>query len=246
MTEGACAVTTVPEAPLGEGARAILITEFEQLSAAFLSNEQLGEGRVNIFIVVAGAVLAALGLSEKVTELPTESQALPVAALGLILVLGFGWFTLVRLVHRNLNTTDYLNKLERLRCAFVRAHPEVRERLPFPCGKGLKKRKLKWRWMLLPKKAGLVELVCFVNALVGGFLAAVLLLTVVPSESAAIVACLFATLLVWVLQFRFVRARYRRGLPPEDPPIPCATCPPAGPKEPVQGSGKSGGALGRA
>ena len=239
-------MTTVPEAARDEGARAILIAEFEQLSAAFLSNEQLGEGRVNIFLVVAGAVLAALGLSQNVTDLLRKSEALPVAALALFFIHIFGWFTLIRLVHRNLNTTDYLNKLQRLRCAFVKLHPELGEWLPFPCGTGLEKRELKWRWMLLPEKAGLVELVCFVNAMIGGLLAAVLLLMVVPSGPAAIVACLFAALLVWVLQFRFVRRRYEKGLKRKRPPDRCQSCPRVGPREPVQGSEESGSALGAA
>jgi len=66
--------------------------------------------------------------------------------------------------------------------------------------------------MLLPPKAGLLEVVCFINAIAAGGVAAILLLAPLSSNWARIVAFSTAALIVWVLEFRFVRERYRRGL----------------------------------
>jgi hypothetical protein len=177
----------------------------------------VGDSRVNIFLAVAGAVLAALGLSENITNLPATMQAKTVTAAALFLVLGFGWFTLIRLIHRNLVTDDYLRKLGRLRCAFVHAHPEVEVWLPFRCQMDRENRKLEWQHMIWPPKAGLVELVCFVNAMTAGGVAAILFLTALPfGWEALFILSSVAALLVWVLEFRFVRKRYHRGLDPDN------------------------------
>ena len=89
---------------LSSDAQQILVSEFEQLSAAYLANEQTGNSRVNLFIALVGGVATAMGIT-----IGRDDAAAPVLV-ALSLVLALGWYTINRLVRRNLVTDDYLTR----------------------------------------------------------------------------------------------------------------------------------------
>jgi hypothetical protein len=117
------------------------------------------------------------------------------------------------MVHRNRVTDDYLRRLGRVRCAFLRLHPELAGALPFPACSDRQGRRLAWRHFLAPERAGLVELTCFLNAVLAGGLAGLACLLVFPgTPGAAVYSAAAGALLVWMLEFCFVRYRYERPL----------------------------------
>jgi hypothetical protein len=199
-----------------DGTREVLIAEFEQLSSAFLQNEQLGDSRVNIFFIASAGLLAAIGLSEDVTVFIKEKEAQYAGIFALLLMLIYGWFTLTRLVHRNLVSDSYLRKLGRLRYAFLMQYPQLRDWLPFPAKRDRLNRGLAWSDFVVPAKAGLLEFICLVNALVaGGLVAMLLLLSSSATWWAFALASVNGVLAVLFLEFYFVRQRYKNGLPAE-------------------------------
>jgi hypothetical protein len=114
---------------LGDRQIQLLMSEYEHLTTAFHSNEEMGERRVNVFFGLIGAVYAAIGLAaDQFHRDAGRAYAMTVASLAL---LAFGLVTLRRLMERNMATTSYLNGLRRIRAFFVRQQPELAEVLPF-------------------------------------------------------------------------------------------------------------------
>src|SRR3954469_10217929 len=93
-----------PEAheKLSPEAHQVLVSEFEQLSASFIANEQTGDTRVNLFVAAAAAVLAAFGFTEKSGDLIANPAMRIAPLLALVFLLVLGWYTLNRMVRRNL------------------------------------------------------------------------------------------------------------------------------------------------
>ena len=158
--------------------------------------------RVNLFIALVGGVATAMGIT-----IGRDDAAAPVLV-ALSLVLALGWYTINRLVRRNLVTDDYLTQMGRLRGVFKRVHPLLGGLLPFE-GKVPKGRRLKPSYFLIPNSGGLIEVVLLINAALAGAVAGLLAayLALDPRVSSGIGVAVAAA--AWFALLRYVNWRYR-------------------------------------
>src|SRR5215475_4311010 len=118
----------VPSGERDEKFEEFLIAEHEQLSEAFLRNEEDGEKRVTFLITLAGgagAVLAFLHEDER-----WRGDLFVSFGLAALLILGF--VTYLRVINRNLAADSYLDGLNRVRRYFLEhtTTPRAIEYLP--------------------------------------------------------------------------------------------------------------------
>lgn len=112
----------------------LLKAEIDHAANTLLANEEMGDRRVNTLLTIAGAAGVVFGLAvdadsvEGATLLWTAA-----AAFGAVAVVGL--FTLTRIMHRNVVTTELINGLNRARVPMIQADPDLAELLPFIPGK---------------------------------------------------------------------------------------------------------------
>lgn len=106
--------------------RDYLLAEHEHIGESFLRNEEDGERRVTFLITLAGGIAAALGFLLDKNEVPRPEDRHPalLVSLGLLAVLGY--FTLVRIAHRNVSADLFKAGLNRIRRYFVRSRGDLR------------------------------------------------------------------------------------------------------------------------
>lgn len=89
----------------------MLIAEMDNANASFLHNEETGERRVEFFIGLVTAVIAALAVAWFETIKPSDAvdkQSVAIGSIGALLILfGFGVITFLRIVKRDLVTEEY-------------------------------------------------------------------------------------------------------------------------------------------
>ncbi|HEY3235122.1 MAG TPA: hypothetical protein VGJ84_10405, partial [Polyangiaceae bacterium] len=124
-------------------------------------------------------------------------------------LLVFGYFCLVRVVHRNIATDDYKRRLNRLRRSFCEQSPDHYVRsAPFD-PYSIDGRRLSSPWRV--GKAGWLETVALVNALVFGALAASTTLVAAPNVSwVSPIAGVSGVLVGWVFMIAHGARLYRR------------------------------------
>lgn len=99
-------------------AKAFLLAELEYLTDSFWKNEQTGETRVNWFIGLVTAVVAALvALATSEEHAGTPSLRVIVIA-SLLSLLALGTITLLRVLKRNETTDEYKRGLDHIRQLF--------------------------------------------------------------------------------------------------------------------------------
>jgi hypothetical protein len=182
--------------------------EFQQLHNAFLSNEEGGERRVNIYFALIAAITAALGLVG--STLWTRTQFPVVLLVTAVIMLLFGLVTLRRLMGRNLHTTELINSLRRIRGAFLWAHPEALPVLPFvPAGDASLRDREGWGI----GKAGFVEIIAFTNCIVVSVATgAALWLLEVDHESGlflVVLGSISLAIMTWFAQLAWIKQVYR-------------------------------------
>lgn len=183
----------------------LLMAEYDHLAESFLSNEAMGERRINVFFGLIGAVTAVIGLMADNFQTSVDlSRAVLVASL---LLFAVGCATLRRLMERNLATTEFLNGLDRIRAFFAQGRPEFIEVLPFvPVPKHRRRVKKPW-WGI--GRAGYLEVTAIANCLlVGGGLVVWLWHVIEPAWAVALAT--IAALLIWLAQMGWVQVTYRR------------------------------------
>ncbi len=187
-----------------------LLAEYGGHREAFWKSEEIGEKRVNFFISIVTAVLAASVIREK-GVLTLRGQVDPIFYCGLGALLLFGIVTLARLIRRNLVSTDQLRALGRIRAYFVKKDWEILPHLFWEPRDDIPLRKKKWKEIVSFGTGGLVETVALVNSLVVGALCVLLVLFL----SSGIVALfgLGGFIGAWVVQFLYVKRRYEKGRP---------------------------------
>jgi hypothetical protein len=102
--------------------------EYEYLTRLLIDNEKLGESRVKFFISLASAVITAAGLSG-LTDFQNIIPGLHgwggvrlvliVIFLAISAIIPFGILTLTRIIHRNIDTDNYKEKLDQIRKYFI-------------------------------------------------------------------------------------------------------------------------------
>ena len=133
-----------------------LLAEQRQIQESFWRNEESGEKRVNFFITLVTAVLAALvALATSKQGLIAANRLPLVVAYALLALLAFGLVTLLRMIRRNQVTDQYKRALDTIREYFKQADPALATYQPFA-------RRRRRRLLT----GGLVEMVSLVNSLI--------------------------------------------------------------------------------
>src|SRR5688500_13857203 len=84
-----------------------LLHEYDHVASALVTNEEMGEKRVQFFLGVLTAALGIIGLSLRGDEIALAvavQESAPMIAVCLFVLFLFGLFTLARIVTRNLAT----------------------------------------------------------------------------------------------------------------------------------------------
>ncbi len=200
----------------GQRSKEFMLKEYEHHMKEFERSEEVGEHRVNFFITLVTAVSGALGvLLFEGDDLNVAEEEINLILITVFLVLLiFGFLTLVRMVHRNLVSHKELRAMGRIRRYFVERDPDINKYLQYSPRDDKPVRKKKWRDIASMGTGGLVETVMLVNA----FLAAVLTVQISkyfgdPLNSHFITVGISGFLFAWTLQFIFVKVRYDKGRP---------------------------------
>jgi hypothetical protein len=135
-----------------EESRDFLLAEYRYLADSFWRNEEGGEKRVNFFITLVTAVIAALvALATRQGSL-TDGQLSGIAVAACLGLLAVGILTFKRLIHRNVVTDEYKRAMDVIRRALGPAGYE-----PFPAGPSRRRRF---------GRGGLTDLVAAVNSII--------------------------------------------------------------------------------
>lgn len=191
---------------LGPESVDLLMAEHQQAIDMYRHSEELGERRVNFFLTLMTAVLAALAIGDD--PLVEDGHVDGVFWALLIGLLLFGLVTLARIAHRNLRSTQQLRALNRIRTYFVEREPELAERLEFfdPDGP--------WRgkpWHhVFHSKGGLADTVSLVNSFVVAGIAALAVATRTSDWYMIAPAGVAAGVVGWLVQYAYVRAVYEK------------------------------------
>ena len=190
-----------------------LLAEYESNRDAFWHNEELGERRVDFFITLTTAVMAALAIREKgILASGGNVESIVFCALGAVLLLGF--VTLVRIIRRNLVSHEYLRAVARIRRYFTDRDQQILRHLYYKPYDDRPQRKKDWNELFSLGTGGLVETVALVNSII---VAAVCALFAFPcSEWIIGLFGLVGFIAAWIAQFIYVKYRYKKERPKAD------------------------------
>jgi hypothetical protein len=150
--------------------------EHQHLAASLLQSESDGEKRLTLFLTLTGLAGAGAAFASKLLDRNSAASQLPLlflcVALGLL-----GYVTLLRLITRNLATTQYLQGLWKLRLYFVKEGDPARLYLPFdPYSTFPSRQKANAGF----GRGGYVETVALVDSLIAAAFTWLLLRLVIP------------------------------------------------------------------
>jgi hypothetical protein len=182
-----------------------LLAEYQSHRDEFRRSEEVGETRVNFFITVTTAVLAALAIRDQ--GIWAGGTVDPIFFPGLGALLLFGVVTLMRLIRRNLVSHEQLRAMGRIRSYFARDEQILQylyyePRDDSPC------REKEWDQIFSLGTGGLVETVALVNGLIVAAFCALFALSY-PKWNIWLVA-LLGLITAWIGIFIYVRNRYDR------------------------------------
>ena len=184
-----------------------LLAEYVHMSESLLSNEELGEKRAAFFVTLAGATVGILGFvfGDK-TSIASPEHIFVASAIVAAILLCLGFFTVRRLVQRDLVTEEIKLSLRTLRRLFLTK--EEAEALPnsFFAPYGEPKRKSVQLFSI--GKGGWLQTVAFVNALLMGVFVVTACLTVSRGEVRPwqIILALAGCVIVWIVQLNYAKS----------------------------------------
>lgn len=150
--------------------QALLEAEYAHAAESLLRNEEDGERRVTFLITISGGVAAALGLVLGKDTVLRADEPQPLILFALLILVGLGYLTFMRVITRNAASDRYKRALNRIRRFFVSSDGDPRVRfLPFDPYRVPRRSPLA-RGSI--GTGGWLPTVIFVNALVLGALAA--------------------------------------------------------------------------
>ena len=195
----------------------LLFKEYEYLMRSFFASEELGERRVNFFITIAAAALAALvALTE--TGIPLLGVRIdPLFFLGgsMVLLL-FGLITLMRIIHRNIETDMVKRGLDRIREKFVKEHDERIYHLAYNPYSKPSQHEIKKIFSL--GTGGLVQMVALMNSVIATVTGIwiVQFIAIVPDLILLIslygLMSIGTFLVTWAIQMKYVQKRYEKEM----------------------------------
>jgi len=190
-----------------------LLAEYRSHLDSFWRSEELGERRVNFFITLTTAVLAALAIREK-GILVSGGKVDLIFFYGLGVLLLFGVVTLARIIRRNLVSHEYLRAVGRIRRYFTDKDQQILRHLYYGPYDDRPQRQKEWHQIFSLGTGGLVETVALVNGLIVAALCALLALP--RSLWMGGLSGLVGFIAIWIVQFIYVKYRYDKGRPTAD------------------------------
>ena len=169
------------------------------------SNEELGERRLQILLTLLSAAGLSIGL---VADSASNARSVVWAASGAAFVVTiFGALTVLRLVHRNVVTTDLIKRLEAIRKE-VTIKDSLLQRLWIrdPFDEDRKPRRLR----LLPVRGGLAEFAAASTALTMGAAVLFAVLALQGSDLVVVLMTGSASLVTWLLQVWAINRYYEK------------------------------------
>lgn len=200
-----------------EDFKKLLFKEYDYLTNIYISNENLGENRVNIFLALTSAVLAIFAVisGSDITLIGDEvdPKFLFVASITLFALLLFGLITLQRIITRNLETTRYVNKLDNIRQYLVDEKEKLKlKALAYNPYKERKVRKLEKIFSF--DRGGLLQTMALMNCIIIVGLAISLLSLMHLEFTNNILIVIYIIIVVpvflgsWIIQMMYTRNKY--------------------------------------
>ena len=184
-----------------------LIEEYKHVLESFWRSEELGERRVNFFITLTTAVVAAFAALSAKGDAGLGEKADLIFIYGLLSMLVFGGMTLARIIRRNLESHKYIRAAGRIRRYFADRDEQVRFHLYFEPRDDKPIRKKEWKDIISVGTGGLLETVALVNSLIFAALIAKWMTWPVG---------LIGFVVAWIAQFIYVKLRYEAGKPKKE------------------------------
>jgi hypothetical protein len=175
------------------GSAEFLLAEYQHFADSFWRNEELGERRVNFFILLATAVISALAALEKIDF---ENTSL-LTAFALLALLSIGVVTLQRMLRRNRVTDEYKEALKKIRGYLKEPDPRLETYQPLDGVSEPRK----------SKTGGLVDLVAVMNSIIVAAFCALFLSRLCSGPGAELVSiALFVStgFVVWFAQEKYI------------------------------------------
>ncbi len=175
----------------------ILAADYEQFAESFWKNETVGETRIQFFIGLVTAVLAALVTLAKVIQTDASSEASGswfdqeefawIVVFSLLSLLFIGGTTFFRIVRRNCVTDEYKGAMHYIRLKYSELRPENYKPFPDsmkknPNKQGPKKQKSANDPAKKPGIGGLAHLVAIINGIVLAALVGYLSMTFMDTD----------------------------------------------------------------
>ena len=193
----------------------LLLAEYHRLIDSFWKSEELGERRVTFFITLTTAVITAL-VAIRGKEISFESVEVgTIFFLGLLSLLLFGIVTLTRIIHRNLESHQYLRAAARIRRYFTDRDETILGYLYYGPYDDQPHRKKEWREIFSRGTGGLVEMVALANSLILAALFALLASYFFPWW-VFVPLGLLGFILAWICQFICVKHCYEKEKPKKE------------------------------
>jgi putative (di)nucleoside polyphosphate hydrolase len=191
---------------LDESQAEFLRQEHEYLGRALLANEESGERRVSLFVGLIAAATAGIGLGADAIRADRSLLVGAVAVLAAA-VLMFGLATLRRVMDRNLETTEFINRRRLVGASHILRDPAALEVFPFVAGQDPEIRKKDdFSW----GKAGYLEIIALANCALVVVGATALVGLVGQQVAVAATVGLFGGAVAWVGQIEWAGRVYAR------------------------------------
>lgn len=203
-----------------------MLAEYEHHLSEFRRNEELGESRVNLFLAIitavfgGGAFLFIKAMSDaKGCEILADQIYLIIAS-AFVITLLFGYVTLLRLVHRNLASSEELRASHRIKKYFTDRDPPIWKYLYYKPYDNIPKREARWKKGAIFGRGGFVETVILVNTILVAILAVILIklaanldyLKSVPNWigwNIALICVIIFSYIAWKWQLNLVNDKYK-------------------------------------
>lgn len=164
-----------------EKSSSFMQAEYEHHLSEFRRNEELGESRVNLFLAIitavlgGGAFLFIEAMSDAKGHKFLANEIYLIIACAFVVALLFGYVTLLRLVHRNLASSEELRASHRIKKYFTDRDPQIWNYLYYKPYDNIPKREGRSKKGAIFGRGGFVETVMLINAILVAILAVIVI-----------------------------------------------------------------------
>jgi len=205
-----------------------MLAEYDHHLFEFRRNEELGESRVNLYLAIitavfgGGAFLFIKSMSDGNDHKILANGIYLIIASAFVITLLFGYVTLLRLVHRNLASSEELRASHRIKRYFTDRDPQIWKYLYYKPYDNIPKRESRWKKGAIFGRGGFVETVMLINAILVATLAVIVIQLVanlgylksVPNWigwNIALICVIIFPYVAWKWQLNLVNNKYREA-----------------------------------